>query len=158
MADVIRILNLSKSTVRSYCRDYGAHMSSGATPPLGGTRSFVESDFRLMAYIREQTRNGISKKDVLVSLPNGLRGFEWTMPQGELSAQDLETQVVPQSTLNSWEAAVARQDRQIEKLENDNDELSAENKKLLIENGELRGENRILKQERKGFWGRLFGG
>lgn len=98
-SQVATMTNVSLAAVRSYCDRFGAYFSPGARPPKGSPREFTAEDVRLVAFIRERTKNGDSHALVMQAIAAGeLAEFtHWQSPTDPGAAEpESQPQTQPQ--------------------------------------------------------------
>lgn len=156
MADAVRIVGISKAAIRKYCGAFPDHVSAGANPNFGAPRRFTVDDLKLFHYVRSRTAGGLGIASVGETLPDALREYDWELPESEQPRD--ETVAISKAQIERYEDRMIEAQNNIEKQQGQIDDLTKENIDLIAENGFLRGQNEILKQERRGFWGRIFGG
>jgi len=54
VADVVRILDTSHSSVRRWTSQFKRHLSDTATPGRGQARAFTDDDLRVLAYVQKR--------------------------------------------------------------------------------------------------------
>ena len=98
-AQAAKLTGVSAGTVRNYVRAplYAALFSTGANPPAGSPRRLSESDLSLLAYIREQTAQGVTHDQIAAQIAGGgLAGFTWSAPEaGQEAAQGVDGWELP---------------------------------------------------------------
>ena len=70
-AEAARLVGISGSTLRNYGKLYSDNLSSYAVPGHGIARQFTADDLKLLHFVYETTRRGVSHDDVKVKLAAG---------------------------------------------------------------------------------------
>lgn len=166
--EAARIAGISPSSVKNYVTRHGDYFSPGARPAPGQPRSFSPEDVRVLAYIAALTRQAVTHADIAARLAAGeLADFTWSAPplvearpQGPPAPQDQPPAalVLAQVLSTQLDAARAREaaltDRFLQREQDLHDRLLAAEARAARAEGELAA----IKEQRRPWWKRLFGG
>lgn len=110
-AQAAKLTGVSAGTVRNYVRApmYAPLFSAGANPPAGSPRRLSDNDLALLAYIREQTAQGVTHDQIAAQIAaGGLAGFTWSAPEaGQAEAQPGDTWGIPKDPAPTQPAPLA---------------------------------------------------
>ena len=167
-AAVASIVGCSKPALRSYTATYSAHYSDSATPGIGQTRQYTESDIKLTSFIYTRSATGHTHQDTLKALADGeLSNYTYTMPERSTATTDgpgddmgVSTAIVPAERLHA--ALTLLQDAQRREAAAVEAGQAAQTRinELERELGSVSGELRAIKAHRRrpAWWVALFGG
>lgn len=163
-AEIARAIDVSTGSVRNYSDTYSVFLSDQAN---NRPRRFTLDDLRLFAFVKHSTGTlGRTHEETLDSLPDALRGFEWSYeqvgdksPQNVTSAHNSDTEetstaLVPASALRAAQTMLQDRQNRIEQLEQELAQARARVESAQYDIGRLEGENAQLSRP---WWKRLLG-
>lgn len=121
-SDAARLAGIAASSTRNYTRDprLAPHFTPQATPPPGKARQLAADDVKLLRYVGERTRLGISLDDVAMEIQRGeLDRYPWTPPaahQGPTAATGNAPDSPPTTSEPSPTAALVAVSRSLAEL------------------------------------------
>lgn len=153
----------SRQAIRAYTAPYARYLSTDATPEAGKARKFTAADLKLIAYIRQCTKDqNYTHAETLQSLADGaLDDFDWTLPEEPDSAQDAPqdatTALVPLAQLEAARLVMQDAQRREQEATAKVDQLQQRVEELTMQLGEAQGELSARKRRRPGWVVVLFG-
>lgn len=161
-SEVIKVLGVSSSTLKNWVKWYAPYLSPNASL-AGQPRYFAPDDLRLLAFVAQQSRQGLPRSEITARLDAGeLAAFDWQPPQdaphgpteplGEPPPGQAMLVLVTQYA-GLLDAARERERELTDRL------ITAESRAARAE-GQLETLQaaQTAAQTRPGFWRRLFGG
>jgi len=159
-AQAARMAGISLSSIKDYTTYYAPFFSQEATPPPGEPRAFTPEDVRLLAFIEDATRRGISCEEIVQRLSSGeLKDFDWKAPEQEQAQNQSATTLTPAQQLHVLAAVFVRQIEEARQREQELVERLMEAERRI---GQLEGELAALRREDelsrpRALWKQLFG-
>jgi len=153
VAQIVKRLGISATSVRSYAGLFADHLSPGAKPGAGHKRAFTEDDVRVLATARALLAEGLTYEQVGDRLAGGialLEGVE-VPPPPEPKPEPASTALVPVSTV---QVLVQQHSQELARAIAERDAALAKVEALQRELGRAEGE---LQQRRRPWWARLLG-
>lgn len=157
----------SPQAIRVYTGKYARYLSTEATPEPGKERRFTVADLRVVRFVYEQTKTGVSHEEAAAQLAAGaLEQYPWqppeTPPQAtEPPAASESMALVPLATLQATQALLQAERLERERLIEREAALQARIEELRQALGHAEGELAAVRSTRRkppAWWVALFGG
>ncbi len=117
VGDMASAFGVTPQTVRSWCNEFNAFLSPGATPPAGQVRNFGEDDIKVLALVASMRGDLASYEAIGAALDSGARA---DLPEEE------EQPHAGGALVTRLTATLARYEGQIEEIRQERDHLRGE--------------------------------